>query len=58
MNKMKYSAVLNEWNFKYDSAERFGDSHFLYIHNFMNDQSQLLGIMVIPPFLAEVNSRT
>lgn len=26
MNKMKYSAVLNEWNFKYDSAERFGDS--------------------------------
>lgn len=42
MNKMKYSAVLNEWNFKYDSAERFGDSHFLYIHNFMNDQSQLI----------------
>lgn len=46
MNKMKYNAVLNEWNFKYDSAERFGDSHFLYIHNFMNDQSQLLGIII------------
>ncbi|EFA9604202.1 hypothetical protein AAE349_004290 [Escherichia coli] len=50
MNKMKYSTVLNEWNFKYDSAEQFANSHFLYIHNFMNDQSQLLGI-IIPDFL-------
>ena len=30
MNKMKYSAVLNEWNFKYDSAERFGLTLSLY----------------------------
>lgn len=46
MNNQKYSAVMNEWNFKYDAAERFSDSHFLYIHNFMNDQSQLLGIVI------------
>ncbi|MGP8956728.1 hypothetical protein ACT024_26835 [Enterobacter mori] len=46
MNNQKYSAVMNEWNFKYDVAERFSDSHFLYIHNFMNDQSQLLGIVI------------
>lgn len=46
MNNQKYSAVMNEWDFKYDAAERFSDSHFLYIHNFMNDQSQLLGIVI------------
>ncbi|EPO2769538.1 hypothetical protein ACT7V1_001159 [Salmonella enterica subsp. enterica] len=46
MNNQKYSAVMNEWNFKYDAAERLSDSHFLYIHNFMNDQSQLLGIVI------------
>lgn len=46
MNNSKISTPHNGWAVKYDTIERFNDSHRIYFHNFSDNSSHLLGIII------------